>query len=266
MRLAMDRVAELSAAGIVACARHVAHALVGRHRVFGKSPTGQALVVAEFDPAEVHHPVHHRHLHVLAVARAIGLVQRRQEADRQMQSRAGIADLRTRDERRAIRHTCRAHRPAHRLGDVLVGLELGIGPGGTKALDRAHHDLRVDLMDLLPGEAEPVQHAGAEVLHDDVALLQEVDEHSLALLRFHVHRDRPLVAVEHGEIKAVGVRHVAQLAAGRIALRRLELDDVRAHPGEKLRAGRPRLHVRHVEDPDSLECFHSVLQKIPGRR
>jgi len=29
-----------------------------------------------------------------------------------------------------------------------------------------------------------------------------------------------------------------------------------AHPGEQLRAGRPRLHVRHVEDADSLECFH----------
>src|SRR5262249_1753464 len=37
----------------------------------------------------------------------------------------------------------------------------------------------------------------------------------------------------------------------------LELDHVRAHPREQLRARRARLHVGHVEDSNSFECFHT---------
>src|SRR6266568_291689 len=121
-------------------------------------------------------------------------------------------------------------------------------------------------MDLLPAEAEPVEHAGPEILHDDVALPQQVDEHLLALGGLHVDRDRALVAVEHREIQAVGVRHVAQLPTRRVALRVLELDDVGAHPGEQLRAGRPRLPVRHVENANSLECFHYFFFPLFGFR
>src|SRR2546426_11974206 len=78
----------------------------------------------------------------------------------------------------------------------------------------------------------------------------------------HVHGDRALVAVEHREVERVGVRHVAQLAARRVTGRILELDDIGTHPSKELRAGRPRLHVTHVEDADSLECFHSDLQYL----
>jgi hypothetical protein len=191
-------------------------------------------------------------------------MQRGEQPDGEMQASARVADLCAGDERRTVRHAGGAHRAAHRLRHVLVSLEVGVWPARAEALDRAHHDLGVDLVDLLPGEAEPLEHARAEVLHHDVRLLQQVDEHLLALVGLHVDRDRALVAVEHREIQAVGVRHVAQLAARRVALRILELDDVGAHPGEELRAGRPRLHVRHVEDPDSLECFHSDLQKFRG--
>jgi hypothetical protein len=49
---------------------------------------------------------------------------------------------------------------------------------------------------------------------------------------FHVHRNRALVAIQHGEVKAVRVGDIAQLTARRIALRVLELDDIRAHPCE----------------------------------
>src|SRR2546425_11423320 len=98
------------------------------------------------------------------------------------------------------------------------------------------------------------------------SLFQEIDEHLLALGALHVDGDRALVAVEHREVQAVGVRHVAQLASGRVALRVLELDDVRAHPGEELRARRPRLHVRHVEDADPFECFHGYFFFALGLR
>jgi hypothetical protein len=98
-----------------------------------------------------------------------------------------------------------------------------------------------------------------------VAFFQQIDEHRLAFRALHVDRDRALVAVQHGEIKTVGIRHVAQLAARRITLRRLELDHVRAHPRQQLRACRARLHVGHVENTNTLQSFHSDLQKFCGR-
>ena len=264
VRLAVNRVAELTAARVVARARHLSHAPIGGHRIFGQIAARQPLVIAELDAAKVHHAVHHRHLDVLADARALGLPERREQADREMQPRSRVADLRAGDERRTVGHAGGAHRAAHGLRDVLVGLEIGVRPARSEALDRAQHDLRVDLADLLPRKAEAVEHARSEILHDDVALLEEVDEHLLALGRLHVHGDRALVAVEHREVKAVGLRHVAQLAARRVSLRILELDHVGAHPGEQLRAGWPSLDVRHVEDAYAFQSFHSDLQYFCG--
>src|SRR5258708_39951624 len=51
-----------------------------------------------------------------------------------------------------------------------------------------------------------------------------------------------------------------------MALGILELDDVGADPGGKRGAGGPRLHVRHVEDADSLECFHYFFFPLAGFR
>ena len=213
-------------------------------------------MIAPFHAAQVHHAVHHGDFHVLALAGAIALVQRGKQSDREMQAGSRVADLRARDIRRTFGNARGAHRAAHGLRDVLIRLEVGIGAGGAEALDGTHHHARIDFVDLLPRESEPVEHAGPEILHDDVALLQQLDEYRLAVGRLHVDRDRALVAVQHREIQAVRIGHVAQLAARRIARGRLQLDHVRSHPRQQLRAGRPRLHVRHVENADSLECFH----------
>src|SRR4051812_10674079 len=260
VRLAVHGIAELPAARVVSGARHLAHPLVCRNRILGQIAPRKALVVAELHAAKVHHAIHHRHLDVLALAGLLCLAQRREQADGEMQPGARVADLRAGDERRAVRHAGGAHRPAHRLRNVFIRLEVRVRSGGAETLDRAHDNLRIDLADLLPGKAEALEHAWAEVLHDDVALLQEVDEYLLALARLHVDGDRALVAVEHREVERVGVRHVAQLAAGRIPLRILELDDVGAHPREQLRAGWPGLHVRHVENSYALQCFHFALR------
>ena len=209
-------------------------------------------MIAPLHAAQVHHAVHHRDFDILALPGAIGLMQRTQQTDGQMQSRARIADLRAGHKRRTVGHPGGAHRAAHRLRHVLVGLEIRIRTAGTEALDRTHDDFGIDLVDFFPREAEAIQHAGPEVFHDDVALHQEINENFFTFRVFHVHRDRPLVAIEHGEIKTVGVRHVAQLAARGVALRRFELDHVRAHPRQQLRARRARLHVGHVENTNTF--------------
>src|SRR5690606_11834356 len=72
--------------------------------------------------------------------------------------------------------------------------------------------------------------------------------------------DRPLVVIQQGEVEAVHVGDVAQLAAGGVAdPRTLDLDDVGAEPGQQLRASRTRLHVGEVQDANTFERFHYVL-------
>ena len=56
-------------------------------------------------------------------------------------------------------------------------LKSAYGPDEPKPLIEPITISRIDLVDLLPREAEPVEHAGPEILHDDVALLQQFDEH-----------------------------------------------------------------------------------------
>jgi hypothetical protein len=106
---------------------------------------------------------------------------------------------------------------------------------------------------MIPGEPHAVQRARREIFNQHVALNDQPVEDFLALGMLGIDGDGALVAVEHGEIEAVGVRHVAQLAARDIAnTGPLHLDDVGAHVGEKLRARRARLHVGEVEDAHAI--------------
>jgi len=62
-----------------------------------------------------------------------------------------------------------------------------------------------------------------------------IGENLLAFVALHVQGDAALVAVEHGEVKAVDVGDVAQLATRDIAPSRgLHLDDLGAEPGKYL--------------------------------
>ena len=112
----------------------------------------------------------------------------------------------------------------------------------------------LSLVDVLEGQPHAVERAGRKILDQHVAILDQPIEDFLALGVFAVDRDRALAAIEHGEIKAVGALHVAELAARDVAAAGpFDLDHVGAHIGQKLRAGRPRLHVREVEDSHAVE-------------
>src|SRR6202034_1880992 len=68
--------------------------------------------------------------------------------------------------------------------------------------------------------------------------------------------DASLIAIKHGEVQAVRAGQVAELDARYVAAAGwLELDDIRAQPGEELSAGRPGLNVCHVQDADALQCL-----------
>ena len=164
-----------------------------------------------------------------------------------------VADLRAGDQRRAFAEAGGGGRAAGALRDVLVDLAVLVG-ARAEALDRGDDHARVELLDALPGQAHAVERAGREVLDQHVAGLHQALEDLHALRVLAVDGDRALVVVQHGEIEAVGVGHVLQLAARDVAdARTLDLDHVGAEPGEELRAGRPRLHMGEVENADAFE-------------
>ena len=191
---------------------------------------GQALLVAHLDPAQIEHRVLHGDLDPLAAPGLFPLQQRRQDAGDQVNPRSTVADLGAGAGRWAVLPAGRAHRSAHGLGDGLVSLALDEG-AGPEALARGVDDAWIDLPNRLPGETLAVERPGTEVLHQQVADLDEPGEDLLALVGLGVDGDRALVAIEHGEIQAVDVGQVTELLAGDVAAaRQLDLDDVGAEP------------------------------------
>lgn len=168
---------------------------------------GQALLVAEFDAAQVEDGVLHGDLDALAASGVGALVEGGQDPRDGVDAGAGVADLRAGGQWRAAFEAGGGHGAAHGLGDDLVGLERGVG-AVAEALDGGVDDPRVDLLDPLPGEAHAVDRAGPEVLHHHVAAGDQVGQDLPSARGLGVERDAALVRVEHREVQAVRPRHV----------------------------------------------------------
>ncbi|MNS87117.1 hypothetical protein D3C72_1210480 [compost metagenome] len=184
-----------------------------------------------------------------------------QDADHAVHAGTRVADLGAGHRGRTVLGTRRAGRAAHALGHVFVRLAVRVRPR-AEALDRRVDQARVQLLQAVPVETSAIEHAGAEVLHQHVAALHQVFQQRLALGRLHVQRQAALVGVQHREVEAVGVRHVAQLAARDVtASGQFDLDHVGAQPGHQLGGRGAGLHVRHVQDADTIQCFviHGVV-------
>ncbi len=182
-----------------------------------------------------------------------------------MQAGAGIADLRAGDERRPVAEACRRRRAAGALRDVLVDLAVLVR-ARPKTFDRGDDHARIELVDVLPGEPHAVERARREILDQHVALLDQAIENGFALGMFGIDGDRTLRAVEHREIEAVGAFHVAQLAARDVAdAWPFNFDDIGAHVSKELGAGRPRLHMREVEDFHAFERPARLAPRFGGR-
>ena len=116
-------------------------------------------------------------------------------------------------------------------------------------------------------EPHPVEHAGREILHEHIADFDErvKDLHPLRVLG--IERYRALIVVQHREIEAVHIRNIAELATRDVAgARPLHLDYIGPEPRQELRAGRPRLHMRKVEDSHPIQCFrHFFFPRLQPR-
>ena len=113
-------------------------------------------------------------------------------------------------------------------------------------------------MQRLDAEAEPLEHAGAEVLDEDVGPVDEREQHVLVGRVLEVEGDRLLVAVGRQEVRRLAPSLLADEgrspAAGVVpAARRLDLDDPGALVGEHHRRVRPGEGAGEVDDEDVRE-------------
>src|SRR5262249_15505185 len=147
--LAFEDPAGLAAAGVVAGARHClaerdAFAVLA---VFGQRSMPQTLLIAQLDAGEIEHAVLHGAEHALPASGADALIEGADDAEREVQTGAAVADLRAGDERRTLAEAGGGGGAARALRDVLVDLAILVG-AGAEALDRRHDHARVGLVDV----------------------------------------------------------------------------------------------------------------------
>src|SRR5262245_16740718 len=259
---AFEDASGLAAAGIVARARHrIAEGnAFSVLAVLGERPVREALLIAHLHARQVEHAVLHGAGDALSTAGRGAMKERGDDAERQMQAGTAVSDLCAGNERRPVSEAGRRRRAAGALGHVLINLAVLVRPGSETFHGGIDHAW-IEFLDALPGKAHAIECPGCEILHEHIAPFHQALEDLHALLVFAVDRDRALVMVQHGEIERIGSLQVHQLAARDVAHTwPLHLDYVRTKPGEQLRAGRPRLHVREIENADAFECLaHAML-------
>ena len=158
-----------------------------------------------------------------------------------------------------------AHRACEGLDQVVVGREVAARTASSVARDRARDDARVDLLQRLEVDPEPLGHSRTEVVHDDVRGLGEAEERPVAPVVLEVERDASLVAVQRVEVRALAADAATGHAPREVwPLGRLDLDDVRAEVAQEQRAVGAGQHVREVEHPEAGE--REQPRHVTGKR
>src|SRR6185436_2095098 len=142
-----------------------------------------------------------------------------------------------------------ADHAALRLEDEIERRALAVGTVLPESRYGAVDDALVALARSLVVEAQAFQGVHAEVLDDDVALLDQLEEQLLPFGLLQIDDDAALVAVQADEIGGLAVLERDAPHAREIARAgRLELDHLRAEVGEHRRAERAREGVGEVQD------------------
>ncbi len=231
---------------------------VGRRRGGGavalaRGRLAGGVALAQVDAEEVHHRLLLGDLHLLAHAGGLALDDGGEDADRGVQPRAGVGQAADGLGRRAVGRAGHAHGARHRLGDPLEALVVRVRPAAAEALHGGRDQPRVERVQRLPAEAEPVHRARAHVLDQHVGGLHQVEEHGAPALRLQIERDALLARVEQQEEPRVLAALVGERGAAGLAGGRLDLDDLRPEPRQHLGAARSRFVLGQVEDTNPVE-------------
>jgi hypothetical protein len=140
-----------------------------------------------------------------------------------------------------------------------------LSSGGASALaeprDGAINHPRVDLRHGLVVETQPGHGPGAEVLHDDVALLAQAAREDQAGRRLEIEDDALLAGVVERIDQADTVLVRRNLSHQVAAVARFDLDHFGAAVGEQARARRAGHHGGEVDDDDPFQrTLHRAVQ------
>ena len=260
---------------VVVGAERLAGIEIARRRVAGvagarRRPGAPARAEGAAPPHEERHGLLHREVDQLTPAGAQLLRPGGQHGHRRVHPGAGIAH-RSGYRRGPVRLPVDRERAGRRLRDRLLDREAGVRAAASETLDACVDQSRRNGAQRFVVDAEPLHHAGPEVLHEDVEPRHEAQEQRVARAAADVDRQAPLVGVPGAEQGGVRLVAGAVRAAGPVAAPGpLDLHDVGAQPGQRLRAGGTGLELRQVEDPQTVQCRHDApsarrLDRLIGR-
>ena len=208
--------------------------------------------------------VGHRDVDELALARAVALAQRREDAEGGHQrAAADVGDLPRRLHRRAAAVAGQPEQADQAEVVHVVPAAVAVRAVLAVAGDRAVDQPRVDLPQAVVADAQAVQDARPERLEEDVGVAGEAQQHVAALVGLEIDPDRALAPVERQEERRVGA------LLGALVVRRrpahvvahagvLDLDHVGAEVAEQQRAEPAGQQPREVEDAQPLERTHAA--------
>ena len=205
--------------------------------------------------------IDHAHVHELSLAGLVSPEDRRDDAERAGDRRHDVADTGADLHRRVLVGSGDGHDAAHGLTDDVVRREVCVGaPAGAdvaEAADRGVDQLRIASVQRLVAEAEAVHDTAAIVLDHRIGIVAELQDQLTACRRLQVDADRLLVAVHRGKVTAERLELVVGVIgpddARVIAVKRLDLDHLRALVGQQHGAVGAGQHLREVDDPHPIE-------------
>ena len=173
-------------------------------------------------------------LDLLAFSRLLPMTDGGEDRHHEVESRVQVGD--PDPDRRRWEVTCALEEvdPTRRLGEHVLPGSRRVRPGLALARRRGIDDRRVAGGEIVVAEAEPVHHARAEVLDDDIGVLRELEDPLADRRVLEVDRDTPLVAVEREERVDLAVAPAVEdpPMAAPLALEPFELDHVGAEVTE----------------------------------
>jgi hypothetical protein len=192
---------------------------------------------------------------VLAAARALAAEQREHDAERPVHAGAGVVGDEVQREYRLAAGLADQPEDA-REGEVVavMGGVIAVRPVLAEAGQRAVDDARVDRLHALVVGAEPLHHAGAKALDEDVGLRGELLQDRLALGSLEVEGERALVAIHVDEGRPTPPVLVLGLIWWCVDLQHLG-----AHVREEHSGQFGRWHARKLENLDAVEDSHDEL-------
>ena len=184
------------------------------------------------------------------------MVQRHEDTDDQIESGSVIDDTGTYLDGILIGIAGQIEDAAHGLRDDVIAGAVGEGACLAEPTHGSVQDGGVDLPDSCVVDPEFCGDTRFEVLHDEVCVPDQIEEHRLALRVLQIERHALFAAVEDGEVFAFSVCFIERAPGPRlVACRRFYFDDLRTVIRQDHGAERAAHRGRQVDHFQSVKWF-----------